>query len=465
MGGQTFAAGSDSSAELKALQAEMQAQQSILNGQTKELSGLRADQGQTWLTEQRAEQVKTLVREVLSDADTRASLMDSAITAGHNGKNFFLASEDGNFLLTVDGQMQIRYVWNHIRDDGGSPNDNEGFQIRRAKLGFYGHVYDPKLTYGLRIAATGDGLGRVGGSMNLEEAWAAYDVADGWNVKGGQFKAPFLREEAVDSRYQLAVERSIVNDIFTVDFTQGVQVGYAAEQWRAMAMVHDGSYGANVDYPTTGADRGEVDVALAGRVEYLAMGSWSQFDDFQTWSDDQMGLLLGAAVDYENAEGDTSATTSDVLKWTIDASFEAPETYGFNAFAALIGQHLSPREGGQFSGDQYGVVVQAAAFVIPDQWDVFARWEYVDFDHVDTDGDFLLNDVSGNNHYFSAMTFGTNYYMHKHGSKFSLDVVWTLSKSNGLFDATDTGSATTHGLIGSNDDNQIAIRAQYQLLF
>ena len=49
----------------------------------------RAEQ-ETWLNERRAEEVKALVREVMADADARASLLVGGGTAGHNGKNFFI---------------------------------------------------------------------------------------------------------------------------------------------------------------------------------------------------------------------------------------------------------------------------------------------------------------------------------------------------------------------------------------
>ncbi|MHB1158585.1 MAG: porin [Phycisphaerales bacterium] len=467
IGGRAFAATPDATAELRVLQAEMQAQQSVLNSQSKELSGLRSDQGQTWLTAARAEQVKSLVREVLSDADTRASLMDSAITAGHNGKNFFLASEDGNFLLTVDGQIQVRYIWNRI-EDTGSRNYNEGFQLRRAKLAFRGHVYDPKLTYGLRIVND-----YTSGSMSLEEAWAAYDVADGWNVKGGQFKAPFLHEVLVDDRYQLAVERSIVADVFKVGYTQGVQLSYTADMFRFAAMVHDGSNAANSDYTLVGTGSGgsgftpEAEIAFAARGELKLMGDWDQFNDFTTWSTDSTGVMLGAAIDYENAEGDTgSVTEPDMLKWTVDASAEVPSMFGFNAYAAFVGAHSFTREhsAGDADMDNYGLVVQAAVFVVPDKWELFGRYEWFDLQ-----GDIDSNDVlsRGQEANPQFLTLGTNYYMHKHGSKFTLDVVWVMNPTDGLSDTTDgvnfpnTGSA----LLNTGRANEVSIRAQYQLLF
>ena len=55
--------------------------------------------GDNWMTEERAEEVRSLVRDVLADADTRASLLQSGMTAGYDD-GFMIGSTDGNFLKT-----------------------------------------------------------------------------------------------------------------------------------------------------------------------------------------------------------------------------------------------------------------------------------------------------------------------------------------------------------------------------
>jgi hypothetical protein len=50
--------------------------------------------GDDWLTQQRADEIRGLVRDVLADADTRASLLQDGMTAGWD-KGFFLGSADG----------------------------------------------------------------------------------------------------------------------------------------------------------------------------------------------------------------------------------------------------------------------------------------------------------------------------------------------------------------------------------
>ena len=73
----------------------------------REISQLRATQGHTWLSPRRSEEVKSLIREVLSDANARISLLEGGITSDHNGKKFFLSNEDGSALMTVQGHIQM----------------------------------------------------------------------------------------------------------------------------------------------------------------------------------------------------------------------------------------------------------------------------------------------------------------------------------------------------------------------
>ena len=60
-----------------------------------ELAPIRSAQGEAWLNDRRAEEVKALVRDVLGDAGSRASLAGMGLTAGHDGKKFFLRDGEG----------------------------------------------------------------------------------------------------------------------------------------------------------------------------------------------------------------------------------------------------------------------------------------------------------------------------------------------------------------------------------
>ena len=73
--------------------------QMVVNLQS-EVSELK-NQDNKWLTEQRANQVRELVHDVLADADTRSMLQGSGITAGYDGGGY-LQSADGNWKLKIN---------------------------------------------------------------------------------------------------------------------------------------------------------------------------------------------------------------------------------------------------------------------------------------------------------------------------------------------------------------------------
>ncbi|MHC5048904.1 MAG: hypothetical protein ACYTGY_20560, partial [Planctomycetota bacterium] len=78
------------------------------------LSSLEATESEGWLTEQRADEIRDLVEDVLVDADARASLL-GGMTAGYDD-GAVIASSDGNWLLRTNFQMQQRLAFNRQSD-------------------------------------------------------------------------------------------------------------------------------------------------------------------------------------------------------------------------------------------------------------------------------------------------------------------------------------------------------------
>ena len=85
-----------------------------------------------------------------------------------------------------------------------------------------------------------------------------------------------------------------------------------------------------------------------------------------------------------------------------------------------------------------------------------SRYEWIDTDQA----------ISGRTSQAHIVTIGTNYFFRKHAAKISTDVVWGINPLNNA--NTLGGISSGQGLItdtsGSND-NQLAFRAQFQLLF
>jgi len=137
----------------------------------KEIAELKSQNSDKWLTEQRADEIRSVVQDVLSDADTRSSLQAAAATSGYNN-GFFISSPDGNFKLQINGQLQNRWAYNWLStrdmnnsttggtDAASGTNFNAagvaksayGFEVRRAKLEFSGHISDPSWQYAITMA-------------------------------------------------------------------------------------------------------------------------------------------------------------------------------------------------------------------------------------------------------------------------------------------------------------------------
>src|SRR5690606_21746796 len=134
---------------------------------------------------------------------------------------------------------------------------DNGFEIRRAKFGAEGHAFSKDLGYKFVWATN-----RSGGSVFLEDALISYQLSPEWKVFGGQFKDPVHHEELVSSTRQLAVDRSIVNEVLgggATDRIQGVGVAYQRGALAAQAVFHDGINSDNtnfLDSPTNATDFG-----------------------------------------------------------------------------------------------------------------------------------------------------------------------------------------------------------------
>ncbi len=465
--------GAEGSASLEQMSQELQQLRA-------EVRQLRAERSDTWLNQRRVEEVKALVREVLADADTRASLAATGMTAGWD-KHFFLASEDGSFLLALGGRIQLRYVYNNRDIDGDHSNpsyDNEdenefGFQVRRYKLNLRGHVADPRVQY--NVVLSGD---RVRASVGLEEAtMSARLTDDGLTLYGGRTKAPFAHEELISSGSQLAVDRSVVNETFTVGFVEGVGLRSQGEALRWTIMIHDGQYSGEVPtlpppyFPPSvpGAESRDFngdqsDWAVSGRMDLKLAGQWQQWDDFSAWSGEPLGLFLGLAGHYEASEtGNVETSPTPVVGdndhffvWTLDAGLEVA---GWSFFGSIVGRHDDDEDGipSENNRDAYGVVAQMGYMLIPDVLEPFIRYEWLTLDKI--------NDPSNPADENQIITVGVNYYLKRHDAKFSFDCV--VVAQDALFN-TFTGLGLLADDIassGSVNNHQVALRAQFQLQY
>jgi phosphate-selective porin OprO and OprP len=379
---------------------------------------------------------RAFAAELRADAQARTSELQGGATGGHDG-HFFLASEDKSFKLQIAGQIQLRYLVN-VRDN--VPNDDDltvGFQTRRTKIAFSGKIHD-NFYYKVNGA-----FSRSSGLFALEDAYAGYKIDDNWKIRWGQFKEGFLREELISSSKQLLIDRSMVNEVFNQDRSQGVEVDYRNDQFHLTCSISDGFNSDN-----TAFNASKADISLTARGEVLFVGDWKQFKDFTSKRGSDRAVMLGAAAHYEKAPDIGGSTEAEMVSYTVDLSYE---DNGWNAYAAFIGRNIT--DAGNVSGvdvDTYGVVVQGGVY-LTEHWELFARFD-----------DFFNDNSVGDD--FATVSFGVNNYIYGHAAKFSLDAQWYLDDISGAGGAI--GANTGIGYLGNGtEDGEFVVRAQFQLLF
>lgn len=416
-----------------------------------EIDELKALNNEDWLTEARADEIRTLVADLLADSDARASLLQNGMMAGWN-EHFFLASPDGRFKLQLDGHLQFRWVYSfHDQPD----RHRQGFENTRAKLTFRGHVFNPDLTYLLRMDATRNEPELVEGLFFVRDMWMRYRLDGDWSIRAGQFKLPFNREELVPSQYQLAVERSLVNENMNIGRSQGVELTYARDNYKLMLATGDGAtdnvggFGiAGGGNPVnTSALTEDVEWSITGRYEYLLAGNWKQFDDFTSPLGEEFAALFGLGAHWQSTEFNGNfGFRRDEINWFAATTDFSAEWGGANAFTSFTYHFI---DNPNFNVNVYGFVVQAGAYFTP-KIEAFARWEYAWYS---TDAATFAD--------LNLATFGVNYYIDGHDLKWTTDIGFGASKVDSAWDSDIAGWRQD----ADDAEPQIVFRTQFQLLF
>lgn len=451
---------------------EVQELRELVDALRSEVDVLRAEQKSDWMTEHRAEQIRELVQDVLADADTRASLQGSGVLAGYDG-GFFIKSSDDSFKLKVGGQIQIRWDFNHRNGDASQEINAYGFEIRRFKLKFSGHIFDSSWTYKMSLVNTRNA--RDGGSASFysEDAWIQKKFENGIYIRAGQFKAPYLREELVSSSAQLAVERSMVNNAFTYGWTQGLEMGWNNEWLSVKSMYNDGPLALNGQAYSAGEN------SLTARAEVLLGGDWKMFKSLSSYGNSDFGAMLGAAFQWYNF--DSPANTKEFgnvngrnnVGFTVDASVAGNGWTAFSYFVWGAGRN-NDVVFDTTTINSWGWVVQGG--IMP--WkniELFSRYELGNIE--DYRGSLDMPGQTGHN---STLTLGANWWpTGTKNIKISADVGYAFSnladgpganndpnnpnRNPGSADWVSSGTGWTGDY--DNNSGQILIRAQMQLLF
>ena len=348
--------------------------------------------------------------------------------------------------LTLGGFIQAQYEAGDIsafegRFTAGSGKDR--FRLRRARInlvGDFAEKFDFKVEGEFEQSDVGltvrDATGKTLGSNSTRTAFGATDIFINWHefpefqVKVGQYKAPFGLEQITSDTKLFGIERSQVTSALTPERQLGVQIwgkpfaGVFPEQKDVLtyyAGIFNGN-GRNISVN----DNNEY--MYVGRLELQALKT-KLFNQDAT-------LKIGGNALFSRDEAGTVLTPVGNVRVGGDgslASFTAPsaaerKAYGLDASFHLgpfdlIGEYLSEEFDGRtvngvaplfkdFRADGY--YVQGTYFIIPKKLQLLAKYESFD------PGQVAHDDLK-------TITAGLNYYIHGDDIKILANYIHTWS--------------------------------------
>ena len=199
-----------------------------------------------------------------------------------NGLGF--TTPDSSYSMNIRFRMQNRLGMNTISDEDLDPGTFE-FRVRRCRLSFTGHVYNPKWTYYIQLSFSrgdmdwnmNDGS-QVNTSVNaVRDAIVYYKAGSNLQLGVGQTKLPGNRQRVISSGAQQFYDRSVANALFTLDRDMGFFANYTINITKEFKTLLKGAITSGEGRNTVTSNNG---LAYTGRIEFLPFGSFTDGGDY-----------------------------------------------------------------------------------------------------------------------------------------------------------------------------------------
>lgn len=152
-------------------------------------------------------------------------------------RGFNISTNDNAFFLKIRGRAMFRETtrwrsntWRNPGDAKNAPellgvfgdyranrstNDYSQFNLRRARLLFSGHIFDPDFKYFMQLGFESAENAHTPGSANLLDFYLTSTHLPLLNVQAGQYKVYFNRAQINNTASMQFAERALMQDAFT----------------------------------------------------------------------------------------------------------------------------------------------------------------------------------------------------------------------------------------------------------
>ena len=359
------------------------------------------------------------------------------------GEGFTFTSPDEKFKGSVGSQLQLRYTF-FDRDNEANPlvQDQSEFRLRRIKLYFNGYAFTPELTYKLQMNFAEQVNSPTNSSKLLEETYLNYRFMNEAQLRFGQDKTPFARQELVSTSALQFVERSFVTDAFKPGYDTGLK--FHGKAFDALVAYDIGVYGGvgQGNFRTTDNN------ALAARLAINPLGDVKYSESDVEYSEEPL-FSVAASYFMDTLRKSTAASGAASFEannlslasasgWLgrgiglfganedIDTdSFEIDSVFKWRGLS-VQGEYFLAQGEGKTSGRllrAHGFYAQAGYFIILRHLELAARYSWMD-----PNRDSATSDIR------SEVTGAVSYYFDKHNLKIQGDISDTHDQSTSFSD-------------------------------
>jgi len=309
--------------------------------------------------------------------------------------------------LSMSTRIQTRFTQESPDDsiklfpgaDGGEGRGS--FRIRRAKFKLEGWFYKKELTYEFQINFMDASAAQP--TRMVEDAWINWDISKKkqFQVKFGQFKAPFGRQELTSSGSQQFVDRSDVSNRYARGRETGIQIwgGFLKDkaEWRL------GAFNGN---SRSQAANDNDQYQYNARLQFHPNGD-PKFSESDFDSKDQVLWALAANFESNGKQRATANNDAKDTLWSVDAVVKRA---GFFVQAEYFDKKVAPETGSDFKDKGwYGQVGYLVGGPAKGRWELAVRYGSID----------PADLVSGNDR--KEIGGAVNYFHNKHNLKLQAD--------------------------------------------
>ncbi len=314
----------------------------------------------------------------------------AAIEGGYK-EGLYLQTEDGDYQLKTKFFLQLQHQFLNVEGQGKT----NSFQVRRSRVYFLGHAFNPQFTYQFELELASGLTNNVSRGIaetgpNLRDAWINYDFERGIEIRAGQFKVPFNLAELIPDSKQQFVDRSIVNDAlgYSRDIGLDVHGRVIDKRLEYHAFIFNEGLNGNKFNNTN-------DMLFGARIGYNFLGDHG-YTSADTDDSEEAQLMAGLGATYNRV----GAPKQSLFATTGDVAFRYK---GFSTIGALY--YLRNQTG---KTNTLAFEGQAGYFIVPKHFEVIARY-----------GGVIPTAAGIANGYEAGG--GANYYFYGHRLKLMVD--------------------------------------------